>query len=65
MICYNLVLFLNKFIQIFFSSLAVLYKKICSYKNELLFFNQQELLQKSKDGYLNCGGKEKAVEYYI
>ena len=29
------------------------------------FFNWQELLQKAKDRYYNCGGKEKAAEYYI
>ena len=27
-------------------------------------FNRQELLQKAKDRYHNCGGKEKAAEYY-
>ena len=27
-------------------------------------FNRQELLQKAKDGYHSCGGKEKAAEYY-
>ena len=36
----------------------------CSCKNELLFFNRQELLKKAKDRYHNCGGKEKAAEYY-
>ena len=28
-------------------------------------FNRQKLLQKAKDRYHNCGGKEKASEYYI
>ena len=28
------------------------------------WFNRQELLQKAKDKYNNCGGKEKAAEYY-
>ena len=28
-------------------------------------FNRQELLQKTKDRYYNCGGKEKAAECYI
>ena len=37
----------------------------CSYINELLFFNRQELLQKAKDNYYNGGGKEKSAEYYI
>ena len=37
----------------------------CSYKNELLFFNRQELLQKEKDKYHNYGEKEKAAEYYL
>ena len=27
--------------------------------------NRQELLQKPKDRYYNCGGKEKAAEYYL
>ena len=29
------------------------------------WFNRQELLQKAKDKYHNCGGKEKAIEYYL
>ena len=29
------------------------------------WFNRQELLQKAKNKYLNCGGKEKVAEYYI
>ena len=29
------------------------------------WFNRQELLQKTKDKYHNCGGKEKAAEYYL
>ena len=29
------------------------------------WFNRQELLQKAKDKYHNCGGKEKVNEYYI
>ena len=29
------------------------------------WFNRQELLQKAKDRYHNCGGKEKASKYYI
>ena len=29
------------------------------------FLNRQELLQKAKDRYHNCAGKEKAAEYYI
>ena len=29
------------------------------------FFNRQELLQKAKNKYHNCGGKEKAAEYYL
>ena len=37
----------------------------CSYENELWFFNRQEWLQKAEDRYHNCGGKEKAAEYYI
>ena len=28
------------------------------------WFNKQELLQKAKDKYDNCGGKERAAEYY-
>ena len=27
--------------------------------------NRQELLQKPKDRYYNCGGKGKAAEYYL
>ena len=29
------------------------------------WFNRQELLQKGKYKYHNCGGKEKAAEYYL
>ena len=29
------------------------------------WFHRQELLQKSKDRYHNCGGKEKAAKYYL
>ena len=29
------------------------------------WFNRQELLQKAKDKCHNCGGKEKAVDYYV
>ena len=29
------------------------------------WFNRQELLQKAKDRYRNCVGKEKAAEYYL
>ena len=28
-------------------------------------FSREELLQKENDSYHNCGGKEKAAEYYI
>ena len=28
-------------------------------------FNRKELLQKAKDRYHNCGGKERAADYYI
>ena len=31
----------------------------------LYWFNRQELLQKAKDNYHNCGVKEKAVEHYF
>ena len=29
------------------------------------WFNTQELLQKAKEKYHKCGGKEKAAEYYL
>ena len=29
------------------------------------WYNRQELLQKAKKNYYNCGGKEKATEYYL
>ena len=29
------------------------------------WFNKEELLQKAKDRYHNCCGKEKAADYYI
>ena len=29
------------------------------------WFNRQELLQKAKDRYLNCGGEEEDAEYYL
>ena len=28
------------------------------------WFNREEVLQKAKENHDNCGGKEKAVEYY-
>ena len=28
-------------------------------------YNKQELLQKAKEKYHNCGGKENAAEYYL
>ena len=28
------------------------------------WFNKREILQKAKETYGNCGGKEKAAEYY-
>ena len=34
-------------------------------KMSYYFFNGHELLQKVKDRYHNCGGKEKAAECYI
>ena len=34
-------------------------------KTSYYFFNRQELMQKAKDRYHNCGGKEKAADYYI
>ena len=34
-------------------------------KMSYFWYNRQELLQKAKDKYLNCGGKEKAVGYYL
>ena len=45
----------NLMIKIFFVNLKMSY----------YFFNRQELLQKAKDKYHNCGGKEKAAKYYI
>ena len=29
------------------------------------WFHRQELLQKAKDKYHNCSGKEKTAEYYL
>ena len=34
-------------------------------KMSYYWFNRQELLQKVKNRYSNCGGKEEAAEYYI
>ena len=34
-------------------------------KMSYYWFNRQELLQKAKNKYHNCGGKEKAAEYYL
>ena len=28
------------------------------------WFNREEVLQKAEEKYYNCGGKEKAAEYY-
>ena len=37
----------------------------CSFKNELCWFNRQELLKKAKVKYHNGSGKEKDAEYYL
>ena len=29
------------------------------------WFNRQKLLEKAKNRYRNCGGKEEAAEYYL
>ena len=29
------------------------------------WFNRQQLLQKAKDRYHQCGGKEKSAKYYL
>ena len=29
------------------------------------WFNRQQLLQKAKDRYHQCGGKERAAKYYL
>ena len=29
------------------------------------WYNRQELLQKTKEKYHNCGGKEKTAKYYL
>ena len=34
-------------------------------KMSYYWFNRQELLKKVKEKYHNCGGKEKAAEYYF
>ena len=34
-------------------------------KKSFYWFNRQELLQKAKDRYHNCSGKEKAAKYYL
>ena len=34
-------------------------------KMSYYWFNRQELLQKVKNRYCNCGGREEAAEYYI
>ena len=41
------------------------YSFFCSCKNELLLVKRQELLQKAKGRYHNCGDEEKAAEYYF
>ena len=43
-------------------------KMICFFihiKMSYYWFNKEELLDKPKDRYHNCGGKEKAAKYYI
>ena len=37
----------------------------CSFKNVILFFKRQELLQNAKDRCHNVCGKRKAAKYYI
>ena len=45
----------------------IIYFDLFLYQLKLSYylFNRQELLQKAKDRYHNCSGKEKAAEYYI
>ena len=52
--------FIFFFFNIFMIKISFLHTKMSYY-----FFNGQELLQKVKDRYHNCGGKEKAAECYI
>ena len=51
----------------FSSSLIILLSKIflVCIKMSYHWFNRQELLQKAKNRYHNCGGKGRAAEYYI
>ena len=37
----------------------------CISFNPTSHFNRQELLQKAKDRYHNCNGKEKAAEFFL
>ena len=57
MICYGLFYDQN---TMFFSNNFMIKNTSYSYKNELYQFNRQELLQKAKDRYHNCAGKEKS-----
>ena len=36
-----------------------------AYNITYYWFNRQELLQKSKNRYHNCEGKEEAADYYL
>ena len=48
------------FINNFISKYLFVHIKMSYY-----FFNRQQSLQKAKYRYHNCGGKEKAAQYYI
>ena len=42
-----------------------MYSFFVNIKMTYYWFNKQELLQKAKEKYYNCGGKERAAEYYL
>ena len=53
--------------NIFFSSLTVSLSKTFFVHMKISYycFNRNELLQKAKNRYHNCGGREKSAKYFI
>ena len=46
----------------------IFYDLFCCFfciKKSCYWFNRRKLLQKAKDRYHSCGGKEKTAEYYL
>ena len=49
----------------FITKKLLFFNNFCHIKISYYWFNKEKLLQKAKDKYQNCRGKEKAGEYYL